>query len=140
MQMGQAFTYTLSHCHISTFPRRVEDGIVIPVVQCFGMTVHINNGGSKGDTVKSGAVIEMIEIFCLRQLKGSGMCLLVGFGICGSYQLFFAIAMKSTGLPVGGGGTDTEINHLSKLGKEKDKESQYGKGLFHACCLKDNHF
>jgi len=54
------------------------------------------------------------------------------FGFCSSGELLFAIAMKAAGLLVNGNGTKAEINHFSKLGKEKDKEGEYGEGSFHA--------
>ena len=125
---------TFPHFHISLFshyPRRMEDITVIPVVQRFGMTMEVNDNRCKMHAGKSGAVVCMKQLFLLK--AGSiGMIVLASLHIGGGYQLFFAIAVKRTGLLVNDDFTKAEINHLSKLGKEKDKEGEYGELLFHA--------
>lgn len=101
------------------------------------MRVQVNDKGSKrSGTAKSDTIVEVIEIFSLGRLHRVGMRLFVCIRIGSGDQLFFAIAMKAAGLLVSFDATETEIDHLSKLGKEKDKEGEYGEQLFHACRLK----
>ena len=102
-------------------------------MQRFGITVQVNDNRDKMRTRKSGAVVKMEQFICLGQGSHRGMMVLSFFRGGGGYQLLFAIAMKCVGLLVNGNGAKAEINHLSELRKEEDKESEYGELLFHAC-------
>jgi hypothetical protein len=101
--------------------------------------MEVNDNRCEMHTGKCGAVVSMKQLFLLK--AGSiGMIVLVPLHIGGGYQSFFAIAVERAGLLVNDDFTKTEINHLSKLGKEKDKEGEYGELLFHACGLKISSF
>jgi len=96
------------------------------------MTVYMHDNRCEAGAGKGCAVIEVKQFFCLRQGDGIGMIVVTGFRAGGGYELLFAIAMKAAGLLVNAERTKAEINHFSKLGKEKDKEGEYGEGFVHA--------
>jgi hypothetical protein len=72
------------------------------------------------------------QFFHLRQGDGIGMIVVAGFCTGSGYELLFTIALKAARLLVNAERTKAKIDHLSKLGKEKDKEGEYGEGFVHA--------
>lgn len=114
------------------YSRRVEDILIIAVVKRFGMTACINDSGRIIYAGKCRAVVKVVQLFAMRQAGGVGVVVPACLRGCGGYELLFAIAMEAAGLLVDGDGAKAEINHFSKIGKEKDKEGEYGEGSFHA--------
>jgi hypothetical protein len=123
-------------CHISHivlhYSRRVEDIFIVPVVKRFCMTDCLHDNRRKAGAGKGYAVVKMKQFFCLGQGSGIGMAVAAGFRACRGYELLFAITLKAAGLLVNAQCTKAKIDHLSKLGKEKDKEGEYGEGFVHA--------
>ena len=115
-----------SHFHISTFSRRVKNGRIITVVQAFGIAAHINDAGNKYMAMKCRGIAEVIQLIGLRRGDRMRCRLLFCVGIGRRGKLLFAIALKRIGMLVNADGTNGIIQHLSKLGKEKDKQSGYG--------------
>ena len=115
-----------SHFHISTFSRRVKNGRIITVVQARGIAAHIIDAGNKSMAMKCRGIAEVVKFIGLRRGDGMRCRLLFCIGIGSRSELLFAIALKRIGMLVNADGTNGIIQHLSKLGKEKDKQGGYG--------------
>ena len=76
--------------------------------------------------MKCRGIAEVVQFIGLR--RGDRMRCRLLFCVCigGRRELLFAIALKRIGMLVNADGTNGIIQHLSKLGKEKDKQGGYG--------------
>ena len=96
------------------------------------MIAYVHDNRCKAGAGKRRTIVEVKQFFCLWQGNGIRMVVVTGFRAGSGYELFFTIALETARLLVNAERAPAKINHLSKLGKEKDKEGEYGEGSFHA--------